>query len=194
MQKRPFQAILVIGATCAVTGAAMSGIATSSAATKAPAAAAATAAATPPAGMRGDFDGGPGGGGHRGGGGHGGGGRGGVHSESVRPDPDGTGFITTVEDSGTVTAIDGTTLTVKEGTATETFDTVKVTVDGTVTVDRNRAASKLSAVKVGDHVRVSKDGTNTRIEATTAAFEKAQDAQRAQHEQQDAADATWPKA
>ena len=110
MQKRTFKAVLVIGATCAVTGAAVSGIATSSAATQAPAAA---VAAAPAGDGPGAFGGGPGGDRHFGGGpggGHSGGGdgRGGIHSESIRADPDGTGFITTVEDSGTVSVIDGT--------------------------------------------------------------------------------------
>ncbi|MCW2959820.1 MAG: hypothetical protein JWM90_207 [Thermoleophilia bacterium] len=189
--KRPLKSVLAIGAVCAVTGAAASGIATSSAATESTATTAATttaAAGAPPA----DGLGGPGGHGGRHGGGGPGGGGGGIHSESVRVDADGTGFVTVVQDSGTITAINGTTLTIKQGTATETFDTVKVKVDGTVTVERNRATAKLAALKVGDHVRVTKDGTTTRVDATTAAFEKTEAAARAQREQRPAV--TWPAA
>jgi hypothetical protein len=169
MKQRSIMAILAVGATCAVAGAAVSGVASSSAATKATAA---TKAA--PAGRPGRFDapGGP-----RGPHGRGPGpGRGGIHSESVVPDKDGSGFVTIVEDAGTLGAIDGTKLTLKEGTAKEAYATVDVTADGTVTVHRNGATVKLADLQVGDHVHVSKDGSNTRIDASTAAWEAKQDA------------------
>lgn len=177
----------MIGAVCAVTGASVAGIATSSAATTA------TAAKATSTDTRPDDDFGHGGGGR---GGHGGGigGGGGVHSESVRADADGSGFTTTVDDSGTLTAVSGASLTIKEGTATETYDTVKVTAKGTVTLQRNGVTSKLSALKVGDRVRVSTDGTTTRIDATTEAYEKTRAEERAQREEQRDATASWPAA
>lgn len=196
MKKRSTAAVVAVCATCAVVGASVSGIASSSAATKAPSTSTAATAPTPPDGGPGG-PGGPGGGpgGRPGGpGGHDGGPGGAIHSEQVRPDPDGTGFVTEVSDRGTLTKVDGTKLTIKEGTATETLDTVVVVADGSVTVRRNGATAKLSDLKVGDHVRVSKDGTNTRIDASTAAFEKAREAEHAAHEQEQKADASWPKA
>ena len=195
MKKKLISSTIAIGAVCAVVGAS-TGIASSSAASKATAASATTATAAMQAGARPDGMRGPGGpggpgGGHGHGGPGGGPGGGGIHSESVRPDPDGTGFVTEVSDSGTLSAVDGNELTIKEGTAKETFDTVDVTADGTVTVERNGATSSLAALKVGDHVRVSKDGTNTRIHATTAAWEAKQ---QKQADQARPAAPTWPAA
>ncbi|MCW2921065.1 MAG: hypothetical protein JWL76_939 [Thermoleophilia bacterium] len=186
MKKKMLLPSLAACAICALGGTALSGVASSSAATKT----AITATATQPA--DGFGFGGPGGpGGHGGRGGHGGPGHGGVHSESVVADPDGSGFVTLTSDRGTVTEVSGSTLTIKEGTADETYETVEVTVDGTVTIGRNGAIAKLSAIKVGDHVRIEHDGTTTRVHASTAKWETAQQAQRdAQREE----DASWPSA
>ena len=76
-------------------------------------------------------------------------------------------------------------------------DASTVAADGTVTVSRNGKSAKLGDIAVGDHVRVLKDGTNTRIDASTAAFEKQLDAQRAKFEQQRQQQHTapsWPAA
>jgi hypothetical protein len=143
----------VIGAVCAAAGGA-AGISSSAAATSG------TSAQRPPAGQPGHPPHGPGGGG--------------IHSETVVPDRDGTGFTTIVGDAGTLSAIDGSTLTLKEGTDDETYATVDVVADGTVTVRRNGRTVELSALKVGDHVRVVKDGTTTRVDASTAAWEARQ--------------------
>jgi hypothetical protein len=104
------------------------------------------------------------------------------------PDRDGSGFVTIVEDAGTLSAVDGSTLTLTEGTASETYDTVDVTADGTVKVRRNGRAATLASLKVGDHVCVSKDGTTTRIDASTSAWERAQAARHADRAP------SWPKA
>lgn len=178
---------LAVCAVCALGGAALSGVASSSAATKATTTTAATDSKAEPG------FGGPGRpGGHGARGGHGAGpGGGGIHSETVVPDADGSGFVTITSDRGTVTKLDGSTLTIKQGTEDETFDTVEVVANGTVTVLRNGKTAKLSAIKVGDHVHVHRDGTSTRIMAATAAWETAQQAQR---EQQRDTDASWPSA
>jgi len=186
--KSQLKATIAVGAVCALSAIATTGIATSAAATKA----SGGTSTGPAAGLVGRGPGGEGGpGGHRGPGGPGGPRGGGIHSEQVVPDADGSGFATIVSDRGTLTAIDATTLTIKEGTATETYDTVDVVADGTVTVRRNGKKSSLAKLAVGDHVHVMKDGTTTRIEASTAAFEKKQDARR---EQARGPEPTWPTA
>lgn len=185
MKKKMIVPSLAVCAVCALGGTALSGVASSSAATKA--AATTTTTATQPSDGFG-FDG-PGR--HGGRGGHGGPGHGGVHSESVVADPDGSGFVTLTSDRGTVTKVSGSTLTIKEGTADETYDTVEVTIDGTVSVERNGATAKLSAIKVGDHVQIEQDGTDTRVHAATAKWEATQQAQRdAQREEAE----SWPSA
>jgi hypothetical protein len=186
MSTRSLSSIVAIGAACAVAATATAGIATSIAAPSN--GAASTTATTSQGGPGGHRGGGPGG--HHGGGP----GRGDIHAEIVRADPDGSGFITEVRDSGTVTAVTGSTLTIKQGTASETFGTAKVTLKGTVTVKRNGAAAKVSDIKVGDHVRVMTDGTKTHVHASTAAFDKARAAEHAQHAPRDAAAPSWPKA
>ena len=190
MKKKMILPSLAVCAICALGGTALSGVASSSAATKATTATTATTAATGASALGGPRGfGGPGG--HGGRGGHGGPGGGGVHSETVVADDDGSGFVTLTSDRGTVTKVVGTTLTIKEGTADETYDTVEVAIDGTVTIERNGASAKLSAIKVGDHVRVEKDGTNSRVHATTATWETTQQAQR---EAQRAEGSSWPSA
>jgi hypothetical protein len=105
----------------------------------------------------------------------------------VVPDRDGSGFVKLVSDTGTLTASDANSVTLKEGTAKETYATTTVTVDGTVTVHRNGTSSSLGALQVGDHVHVMKDGTTTRVDASTAAWDKQQQAQRP-------AGPSWPTA
>ncbi len=186
MKQKMLVPVLGVCAVCALAGAAVSGVASSSAATRSTAAAATTQTGFGPGGP----GGGPGGG--RGHGGPGGGpGGGGIHSERVVADSDGEGFVTVTSDRGTLTKLVGSTLTIKEGTADETYDTVEVAAKGTVTVVRNGATSKLSALKVGDHVSVETDGSTTRVFAATAAWETSQ---RAQRETQRETEQSWPSA
>lgn len=182
MKQKMLVPVLGVCAVCALAGAAVSGVASSSAATKSTAITAAAPLAF----------GGPGGpGGGRGHGGPGGGPGSGIHSERVVADSDGEGFVTITSDRGTLTKVSGSTLTLKEGTADETYDTVEVVAKGTVTVVRNGATSKLSALKVGDHVSVETDGTTTRVFAATAAWESSQ---REQRETQRETETSWPTA
>lgn len=171
MRKPFWKHAVVVGVVCALVGASL-GISTSLAASgKNSGQRPGDAQAGPPQGA-------PPHGGRPGRGGPGGpGGPGGVHAEIVVPDQDGEGFVTLVSDVGTLAAISGSELTVKEGTKDETYATVTVTADGTVSVRRNGKKSTLSALKVGDHVRVTKDGTRTRIDASTASWEGKQGGQ-----------------
>jgi hypothetical protein len=78
-----------------------------------------------------------------------------VHSESVVPNADGTGFNTITTDGGTLTSVDGSTLHIKEGTDKATYkDDVAIDAGSNPTVIRNHAKAALSDLKADDHVRV----------------------------------------
>ena len=77
-----------------------------------------------------------------------------VHSESVVPNADGTGFDTVTMDSGNLESIDGTELTIKEGTDKATYKTVKIDVGSDAKVVRNHEEAKLSDLKEDDNVHV----------------------------------------
>jgi hypothetical protein len=107
-------------------------------------------------------------------GGHGGpGGPGGgpVHSETVVPNADGTGFDKIVTDAGKLTSVDGNTLNITEGTDKAKYKDVAIDVGSSPTVIRNGASAKLSDLKADDQVRVIK-GTpkGTIVMADDAAF------------------------
>jgi hypothetical protein len=78
-----------------------------------------------------------------------------VHSESVVPNADGTGFDTITTDGGTLTSVDGSTLHIKEGTDKATYKSdVAIDVGSNPTVIRNHAKAALADLKPDDHVRV----------------------------------------
>ena len=78
-----------------------------------------------------------------------------VHSETVVPKEDGTGFVTVTTDAGTLKSVDGTTVHVKEGTDKATYkDDAAIDVGSDAKVIRNGKDAKLSDLKEGDHVRV----------------------------------------
>ena len=162
MKNRGINRILTIVGVCAVAGA-LAGIAGSAAAPSKSKSSAATAKAKAKAKAQkraaalraGRHDGGRG---HRPGG-RGFGfrmGLGGppVHSESVVPNADGTGFDTVTMDSGNLESIDGTKLTIKEGTDKATYKTVEIDVGSDAKVVRNHEEAKLSDLKADDNVHV----------------------------------------
>lgn len=104
-------------------------------------------------------------------GGHGGPGGGPVHSETVVPNADGTGFDTIVTDAGKLTSVDGNTLNITEGTDKAKYKDVAIDVGSSPTVFRNGAAAKLGDLKPDDQVRVIR-GTpqGTIVTAEDAAF------------------------
>jgi hypothetical protein len=150
MARRKWVGAIAVATTCAFIGAA-GGIATSGAASSKATTKATTAKSTSSTGGR--PHGGPGG-------------RGGmeVHEESVQLNKAGTAFITVTRDSGTVTAISGSDITLKEGTKTVTYKDVTVTVATGATITRNDATAALTDIKVGDIVSVSQstDGSDVR--------------------------------
>jgi hypothetical protein len=77
-----------------------------------------------------------------------------VHAEAVVPKQDGSGFETISTDQGTLKAIDGSKLTIREGTDKVEYKTLDITVPDGAKVFRNGKAAQLSDLKTGDDVRV----------------------------------------
>jgi hypothetical protein len=102
-----------------------------------------------------------------------GGPHGAVHSESVVLNQAGTAYETVVSDEGTLTAVSGSALTIKEGTSSVTYKTVTVTVPSGATVSRNGQTAQLSDLKTGDTVRVSVADDGTSVMAGDATFRPA---------------------
>jgi hypothetical protein len=147
MGRRKWIGAIAVATTCAFVGAA-GGIATSGAASKATTTAKTAKSAS---GTASRPFGGPGG-------------APAVHSESVQLNKAGTAFITVTRDSGTVTAVSGSDVTLHEGTTTVAYQDVTVTVADGATVTRNDATAALTDIKVGDRVSItqSSDGTDVR--------------------------------
>jgi hypothetical protein len=104
-------------------------------------------------------------------GGHGGPGGGAVHSETVVPNADGTGFDKITTDAGKLTSVDGNTLNITEGTDKKKYKDVAIDVGSSPTVIRNRATAKLSDLKPDDQVHVIQGGPKgTIVIAEDAAF------------------------
>jgi hypothetical protein len=94
-----------------------------------------------------------------------------VHSESVVPNAAGTGFDTVTMDAGNLESIDGSNLTIKEGTDKATYKTVTVDVGSDPTVVRNHAKATLGDLKTDDNVRVVKGPNGTFVIAETDDFQ-----------------------
>ena len=132
--------IVGVAAVCAALGAA-GGIASGGAAT--------TKASKANAARAGGHPGGPGG--HA------------VHEDAVVLNKAGTAFITSTEDSGSVVSVSGDQLTIKEGTASVTYKTLTLTIPSGATIRRNGSTAKLSDLKAGDHVHVTKSSEGTTV-------------------------------
>jgi hypothetical protein len=145
MQRRKWIGAVAVASTCALVGAA-GGIASSGAASKA------TTSSTTARSHLGGDRGGPGGGMS-------------VHSESVQLNQAGTAFITVTRDQGTVTAISGSDITLKEGTKSVTYETATVTVPSGATVTRNDETAALTDIKVGDTVSISQSSDGSQVRA-----------------------------
>jgi hypothetical protein len=141
--------LVAVAATagCVAAGA-LGGLANSSAASKSATTKSTTAA---PAGMAGGHDRG-------------------VHSETVVLNRAGTAFETVVSDDGTLSAISGSTLTVREGTDSVTYKTVTISVPAAATVLRNGQTAKLTDLKVGDHVRIAVADDGSSVMANDSSF------------------------
>jgi hypothetical protein len=93
-----------------------------------------------------------------------------VHSESVQLNKAGTAFITVTRDSGTVTAVSGSDITLHEGTSTVAYKDVTVTVASGATVTRNDATAALTDIKVGDRVSITQSSDGTQVRAYDPTF------------------------
>ena len=149
MRRKRWVGAIAVATTCAFIGAA-GGIATSGAASTATTKAKTTTTAK--SGARPAF------GGHRGGGPS-------VHSESVQLNKAGTAYITVTRDEGTVTAVSGSDITLKEGTATVTYKSATITVAAGATVTRNDATATLADIKVGDRVSIEQSSESSEVRA-----------------------------
>jgi hypothetical protein len=161
MGRRKWIGAIAVAATCALVGAA-GGIASSGAASKSSSSGTTASSA---ASKKGGGPGGPGGP-------HGDGGMS-IHSVSVQLDKAGTAFITVTRDQGTVTAISGSDITLKEGTKTVTYKTVDVTVADGATVTRNDATAALTDIKVGDSVSIEQSSDGSQVRAYDPTYTRA---------------------
>jgi hypothetical protein len=156
MARRKWIGAVAIATTCALVGAA-GGIASSGAATSAKSSTSSSKSAN---------QGGPGGPGGMGGGLA-------VHSESVQLNKAGTAYITVTQDQGTVTALSGSDITLKEGTTSVTYKTATITVAAGATVTRDDKTAALSDIKVGDRVSISSSTDGSYVRATDPSYKPA---------------------
>jgi hypothetical protein len=170
--KPSFKKVSIIVATCALAGAG-AGIAGSMAAPKGKSSSHGTSGASGTTGTSGAK------GGHHRFGRHGGPGRPGfgfgpgggpVHAEAVIPNRAGDGFVTVTSDAGKLKSVDGTKLTITEGTAKAVYKTVEIDVGDNATVDRNHKSAKVSDLQAGDFIAVMKGPDGYFVHAESAAF------------------------
>jgi hypothetical protein len=90
-----------------------------------------------------------------------------VHVEAVVP-KQGGGFETLTMDRGSFSSLSGSQLTIKEGTKTATYKTVSVTIPSGATVRRNGVPAQLSDLKPGDDVTVVQSPPGTVVIANDA--------------------------
>jgi hypothetical protein len=90
-----------------------------------------------------------------------------VHVEAVVP-KQGGGFETLTMDRGSFSSLSGSQLAIKEGTKTATYKTLSVTIPSGATVRRNGASAQLSELKPGDEVTVVQSPSSTVVIAHDA--------------------------
>ena len=93
-----------------------------------------------------------------------------VHVDAVVP-KQGGGFETLTMDRGSFSSLSGSQLTIKEGTKTATYKTVSVTIPSGATVRRNDASAQLTELKPGDQVTVVQSPSSTVVIANDAKHE-----------------------
>jgi hypothetical protein len=127
--------VFAVALSCLALGAAGSAIASAGAATSSPAAASARAGALGRAGLLARIRWGT------------------VHASLVTYTKK-QGFVTITIDRGFVQSVSGDSLTMREGTKTETYKTLTLSLPANTIVRDNRTRSTLSALKPGEHVLV----------------------------------------
>jgi hypothetical protein len=95
-----------------------------------------------------------------------------VHAQAVVPNANGDGFDTITFDVGTLKSIDGTKLTLTEGTDKATYGTPTIDVGSDAKVFRNHEKASLSDLKEGDLVRIVQAPKGTLVWAEDPAFQK----------------------
>jgi hypothetical protein len=93
-----------------------------------------------------------------------------IHSEAVVPKRSGSGFETVTEDNGKLKSRSGDELTITEGTRTETYKDVTITIPSDATVVRNGKKASLDDLKDDDFVHVAKSPEGTFVVARDANF------------------------
>jgi hypothetical protein len=93
-----------------------------------------------------------------------------VHAQVVVPNANGDGFDTVTMDSGKLKSIDGSNLTVTEGTDKATYDTPTIDVGSDAKVFRNHEKASLSDLKEGDFVHIVKGPKGTVVLAESPDF------------------------
>ena len=93
-----------------------------------------------------------------------------VHVEAVVPNAAGDGFDTVTEDNGKLKSVDGTKLTVTEGTDKKTYGEPTIDVGSDAKVFRNHEAAKLSDLQEGDFVHVIQSPKGNLVMAESADF------------------------
>jgi hypothetical protein len=93
-----------------------------------------------------------------------------VHADLVVPNQNGDGFDKVTMDSGKLKAIDGSSLTVTEGTDKANYREPTIDVGASPKVVRNHQAAALGDLKVGDFVHIVQGPQGTFVMAEDAAF------------------------
>jgi hypothetical protein len=101
-----------------------------------------------------------------------------VHAEAVVPNAAGDGFQTITTDAGKLKAIDGSKLTVTEGTDKATYAEPTIDVGSSPTVYRNHEKVSLSDLKEGDFVRIVQGPKGTLVWAEDPDFRAKEQSER----------------
>jgi hypothetical protein len=93
-----------------------------------------------------------------------------IHSEAVVPKRSGNGFETVTDDNGKLKSRSGDELTITEGTQSEKYKDVTVTIPSGAKIVRNGKKASLDDLKDGDFVHVSQSPGGTFVMAADASF------------------------
>ncbi len=93
-----------------------------------------------------------------------------IHAEAVVPKRSGNGFETVTEDNGKLKSRSGNDITITEGTQTETYKDVTITIASGAKVVRNGKKATVDNLEDGDFVHVIQSPEGTRVMAADANF------------------------
>ena len=101
-----------------------------------------------------------------------------VHAEMVVPNQNGDGFDTVTMDNGKLKSIDGSKLTITEGTDKKTYGEPTIDVGSDPTVIRNHQKAALGDLQTGDFVHVIQGPKGVLVIAEDPAFRKKEQSER----------------